>query len=274
MKSNHMTIVCAAAALAAAPALADVSVSTYDDLPEGFYGQTYYYNGVTYTDVNNVDGVFPDGGTFEAGGESVESLGNTIVIENATLFYNDFPAWGSPTQAMTFGRAYVNGDNLSLGPVSTVTMNLDSPADSASLDIAFYENGPWGGIVYHLDAYSGTTIVASDSFTIADGGGRDNIATRTLAVSGATFDSLRLSATFGAQFSGPRILMDNLTLNLVTPPDCAADFNQDGGVDGADVEAFYSVWEQGLPGADVNDDGGVDGGDVEAFFLVWEAGGC
>ena len=26
--------------------------------------------------------------------------------------------------------------------------------------------------------------------------------------------------------------------------------------------------------ADVNEDGGVDGGDVEAFFLLWEAGGC
>jgi outer membrane protein assembly factor BamB len=55
---------------------------------------------------------------------------------------------------------------------------------------------------------------------------------------------------------------------------CAADFNQDGGIDGQDVEAFITTWEDGLFEADVNLDGGVDGGDIQAFFLVWEAGGC
>jgi hypothetical protein len=59
-----------------------------------------------------------------------------------------------------------------------------------------------------------------------------------------------------------------------TCPVCAADYNQDGGVDGPDVEAFYSDWENALPCADVNQDGGVDGPDVEAFFTLWEAGGC
>ncbi|MBL9001114.1 MAG: hypothetical protein JNK25_08255 [Phycisphaerae bacterium] len=56
---------------------------------------------------------------------------------------------------------------------------------------------------------------------------------------------------------------------------CAAgDFNQDGGVDGADVEAFFLAWENADPSADVNQDGGIDGRDVETFFLAWEAGGC
>ena len=53
---------------------------------------------------------------------------------------------------------------------------------------------------------------------------------------------------------------------------CPADFNQDGGVDGADVEAFFVLWEAGDNGADFNQDGGVDGADVEAFFVRWEAG--
>lgn len=57
-------------------------------------------------------------------------------------------------------------------------------------------------------------------------------------------------------------------------PACAADYNQDGGVDGPDVEAFYFDWENSLPCADVNQDGGIDGPDVEAFFTVWENGGC
>jgi hypothetical protein len=55
---------------------------------------------------------------------------------------------------------------------------------------------------------------------------------------------------------------------------CFADFNQDGGVDGADIEAFFAVWASGSPDADINQDGGVDGSDVAAFFQQWEAGGC
>ena len=55
---------------------------------------------------------------------------------------------------------------------------------------------------------------------------------------------------------------------------CAADYNQDGGVDGADIASFFPDWESSAGCADVNQDGGVDGGDIESFFLVWEAGGC
>jgi glucose/arabinose dehydrogenase len=55
---------------------------------------------------------------------------------------------------------------------------------------------------------------------------------------------------------------------------CPADFNQDGGVDGADIEAFFTAWAAGDSAGDVNRDGGVDGADIEAFFIPWEAGGC
>ncbi|MFZ4429568.1 MAG: GC-type dockerin domain-anchored protein [Phycisphaerales bacterium] len=53
---------------------------------------------------------------------------------------------------------------------------------------------------------------------------------------------------------------------------CIADFNQDGGVDGVDVEAFFTAWQVAEPLADVNEDGGVDGGDIESFFILWQAG--
>jgi hypothetical protein len=55
---------------------------------------------------------------------------------------------------------------------------------------------------------------------------------------------------------------------------CPADFNQDGGVDGSDVDAFFSAWESGDSSADVNQDGGVDGSDIDPFFFAWENGGC
>jgi hypothetical protein len=57
-------------------------------------------------------------------------------------------------------------------------------------------------------------------------------------------------------------------------PPCAADYNQDGGVDGADIASFFPDWEASASCADVNQDGGVDGSDIEAFFNVWAAGGC
>ena len=63
-----------------------------------------------------------------------------------------------------------------------------------------------------------------------------------------------------------------ITVNGGLP--CPADFNNDGGVDGADVESFFVAWEAGDTSSDVNADGGVDGGDVETFYRAWEAGGC
>ncbi|MEY3232475.1 MAG: hypothetical protein RL689_2564 [Planctomycetota bacterium] len=64
-----------------------------------------------------------------------------------------------------------------------------------------------------------------------------------------------------------------LTVESCEPP-CPADFNQDGGVDGGDVAAFFIAWEAADTSADVNQDGGVDGGDLSTFFVAWEAGGC
>jgi cytochrome c peroxidase len=54
----------------------------------------------------------------------------------------------------------------------------------------------------------------------------------------------------------------------------SADFNHDGGVDGADIDAFFEAWEAGEISGDVNVDGGIDGADVETFFAVWTLGGC
>ena len=56
------------------------------------------------------------------------------------------------------------------------------------------------------------------------------------------------------------------------PPVCLVDFNHDGGVDGADIEAFFIAWANGDPSADINHDGAVTGADVEAFFALWELG--
>ena len=74
----------------------------------------------------------------------------------------------------------------------------------------------------------------------------------------------------------PMILAyQTITISLLPScPTCAADYDQDGGVTGGDIGAFFNDFEQGLACADVDEDGGVTGGDVAAFFAVYEAGGC
>lgn len=64
------------------------------------------------------------------------------------------------------------------------------------------------------------------------------------------------------------------TPNCSFCPTCAADYDNDGGVTGSDVEAFFVDFEAGAACADVDGDGGITGSDVEAFFVVFEAGGC
>lgn len=95
----------------------------------------------------------------------------------------------------------------------------------------------------------------------------NDVCTPVTAITNAEFPSGRV----GLYDFSPVQSFDNVLLDAAPPP--IADFNQDGGVDGADVEAFFVAWEGGDPVADVNQDGGVDGADVETFFAAW-SGGC
>jgi uncharacterized delta-60 repeat protein len=181
------------------------TLTTYDDLEEGFKGLDLHHEGITYREVNGIGGVFPDGNPF-----TPDDVGDNVIIENATYLFEDFPAFGSSPNVMTFGQVFMPGPNLSLGPLVRATMDLDVPATALSFEAIFYENGPWGRIQLHLDAYRGSELVASDMLSLSDGGGRDNLATRTFSVSGATFDSLRFYATYDGQPTAPRVMIDDL----------------------------------------------------------------
>lgn len=263
--------------------IACADVSNYDALAEGFYGETFTHNGVTYRDINIHAGVFPTGETFDADG--INGLGHTIIVEDSTFFYNDHPQWGSAPNTLTFGTAYVPGPNLSLGAMSTVTMDLGTPATSAVVDTAFYENGPWGGEVVHFDALLNGLVVASDTFTVSDRGGRDNIALRTMSVSSeGSFNQLKLYATFGTSPSGIRMIIDNLA--LTNSPSCVADLDDgtgtgtpDGGVTIDDLLYYLDQYAQGTTRADLDDgsgtgtpDGGVTIEDLLYFLQRFDAG--
>lgn len=183
-------------------------ISRFDDLAEGFQGDTFDYQGIRYHDCNGIGGVFPDGSTFTA-----EDVGDQFVVENANLIYADFPAFGSAPNALTFGASYIVGDNFSVGPLVRATLDLPADADRARLDLAYYENGPWAGIALQMDAEKDGVVVGSDRLTIAGGAPRDNLTTASLAVENVVFDTVRLSATYGGQPTAPRVLIDNLSIH-------------------------------------------------------------
>jgi hypothetical protein len=208
---NHKTCLFVSAMALATVAHADV-YHNYENLSEGFLGATFSADGITYRDVNNVSGIQPDGEAFEPG-----DLGDQLIIEDATLFFNDFADYGSADKVLTFGSAYINGDNLSIGALASVWMDLDELGEAASFDIAFYENGPWGNIEYHLDALLAGQVVSTDSYTLANGGGRDNVNWINMAVSGAQFDQLHLYATLDGHYVAPRGMIDNLSVISAAP---------------------------------------------------------
>jgi 3',5'-cyclic AMP phosphodiesterase CpdA len=71
-----------------------------------------------------------------------------------------------------------------------------------------------------------------------------------------------------------RVVLEG-TADDLRPINCrAADYNRDGGVEGADIEAFFADWSAGAARSDVNRDGGVDGTDVRVFFEAWASGSC
>jgi len=95
---------------------------------------------------------------------------------------------------------------------------------------------------------------------------------------GVTTSTLTINANDPTQSGAYTLSITNPCGVTVTQPaivevSCAADFNKDGGIDGADVSAFFEAWESGDSSSDINFDGGVDGSDVAAFFERWE-GGC
>jgi hypothetical protein len=84
-------------------------------------------------------------------------------------------------------------------------------------------------------------------------------------------------AELNGTYNGDGTTCDN---NPCTPPACTwqadgcfADYNNDDGIDGDDVIAFFNDWDNGNICADVDLSEGVDGDDVILFFASWDLGG-
>jgi len=170
-------------------------------------------------------------------------------------------AEGDVIQGQNSGRAY-RIDALILGDADSIS--------SASLWSSSTTSDAWNAIdTSGLDPadprHLGGLIVCARILYDADNDG--DFADPT-AISGTTDPN---SADEGYHVV---LYVGNTTPAGSACPACAADYDQNGGVDGGDLAAFFLDFEQGLPCADVDGNGGVDGGDLGVFFTLFEAGGC
>jgi hypothetical protein len=180
-----------------------------------------------------------------------------------------------------------NRSGIPLGdtPFSTVGASTDGPAHAAcsfsgnnqvTSDVWFnYPSGCDGQLV--ISTCAGTTF--NTKIAVYDGYGCENYESRLIGCSDdlcGTQSSVTINAVSGAYYTirvgGFNGATGTGLLRLECMPACIADFNQDGGVDGGDIEAFFGAWENAEENADINQDGGVDGGDVGAFYDRWSAG--
>lgn len=76
----------------------------------------------------------------------------------------------------------------------------------------------------------------------------------------------------GVAFGGPAYLVPFPEDVYCSP--CIADYDQDGGVTGSDVEAFLTDWSNSAFCADVTQDGGVDGQDLEMWLFYFCCSSC
>ncbi|MCX5690347.1 MAG: hypothetical protein NTV94_11290, partial [Planctomycetota bacterium] len=157
--------------------------------------------------------------------------------------------------------------------VTLEVMSADIGADVAGLDRAQAAHFPIGHL--HIGGVATTLQLVDAHDNAGDGTGVcEALYVETLTIEPG---SRLINTTCRIYYNtltndGTVDALENLI--SLTAPRCPADFNQDGGVDASDLDAFFAAWEAGDAAADVNADGGVDGLDVDTCLTAWEAGGC
>ncbi len=99
---------------------------------------------------------------------------------------------------------------------------------------------------------------------------RSNAAPTTTLPDGAIPDITHAALALGEALSPG--LIDRAIARGYSRCGCLADFDANGGIDGADLAAFFAAYESGSWLADVDFNGGVDGADLAGFFAAYEAG--
>ena len=158
--------------------------------------------------------------------------------------------------------------------VTMEALSRDIGADVSGLDRTLRGHFPIGEL--HIGGFPTTVVLVDDADNASDDqGAREALYVDTLRIdAGSVLINETCRIYYNTLINDGEVRVPENLIPLGGGAACPADFNQDGGVDGGDVDAFFVAWEGGDSAADVNQDGGVDGGDVDVFFVAWENGGC
>jgi hypothetical protein len=288
----------------------DLGVLRFAPEQEGVY---VLFGGITATgfvDESNVDNrvelLAPDGsfgcdsfpgggsgGAFSFGYADTAALSSQInSLGDWTLRLTDGTTGLVSEYYVTIGTPGVPADLLrpithdlatgaSFGEFPTFNFSLSGTADPA-----FEYNSASAGLFGLSNSYFTPAITPADTSWTPDGPIASDTYGLTTSMSNniAPMSIMTVSGATGVGGGEPSITFNYGRLNAFTyaqvsdlvggSAPCPADFNLDGGIDGADVEAFFEAWVVADISADTNQDGGVDGTDVEIFFNAWSNGGC
>jgi len=193
----------------------------------------------------------------------VNASGSRVLIVSANFSATTLPvAVGDYTMANLVPASYI--------PAGKISFEQDNGVILWSVS--------WGGASYTGSQVGSTTNDVDGNFGPAVAGAFPISGTSSLRFTGAatamSTTNLANYATVTSNVVFTNNAGANYTITLPPQPPCFADYDQDGGVDGTDVQAFFTDWSAGSGAADTNQDGGTDGSDVEVFFQQWSAGGC
>ncbi|MBS0196804.1 MAG: hypothetical protein JSR77_08605 [Planctomycetes bacterium] len=189
------------------------------------------------------------------------------------------PYWIDRTAALRTPYRYSFRTNGPRGPGAFTTVNVFSDPHgprTEPLRNPWYVDDVGGSIsVYAADADEMTYQWRREGVDLADDGHYSGTRTATLAIDSPTASDESLYDVVVTSPCGASVATGTqLVFNLACRLGCYCDYNMDGGLDGADVEAFFLDWEAGERCADYNEDGGIDGADVEAYITLWERCDC
>lgn len=228
------------------------SSQTSTHIASGVISETISSNGYVFTYTR--DKLFTGGGSVPIGRRERISWPNGVEAQAVTT-----PPPGVTDHAARITLRREDGQVFDLISF-TARLLANTASTGAAIEIMPLLNGEDGlndPLYFDASGYYGSSFSYDES---------PNVRGSTARLKG--YDTYKIKLFVDYAFTA-------LTLeDASAPPPCIADFNGDGGIDGADVEAFFVAWETGDPGSDVNSDGGVDGADVETFFVSWESGGC
>jgi hypothetical protein len=246
---SRSTTLISAASILGLTITARAQLATFDSLPEGLTATTFTDGGITFS---NLDRRIP--------GEAVPAPFAIDTIGDGS--FEGLPY--SPPNVLGFG-GYSAGPGVYFYGFGSFEMSTGAPAGSVSLEL--FDSGSQPRNVIHLEAFlNGQSVGASDVSIPRD----LYFHHFTLAISGVTFDRLRLSA--GPQDNSVILaVIDNVQIGPVVQP-CGVDIDGNGGVDVQDFLAFLQLYSAADDRADFNSDRAVNIQDFLAFLGAFAAG--